>query len=749
MIPAGVRWMVQRVLARPSAWRMAAVTSAPRLAVTLARPLAVTLARPLAVLAIAALMPAAVHAQGGAELELAIAGSRSRGKDEAARAELRAKLRRTVRVAFDRTPLLEAVSGVCNEVGADWVFDPATIKSLMIEFDRPVTLPARIAPAKEVLDKILENLQLRVRVENGVAVILSEDQDHQNLEHRTHFVSDLLIDAVGPAVLSLPFDTAPKRPNWIPKPTALKELLEEWVDPDSWDVSGGDGLILADLSAGSLLITAKQTNHERIEHALAALRVARERCRRLTHGTDGSIPGEVVPLVQGREQRRFLERWHAQWMRRVAPFPPPGKPPGVAEDLRRTLSPITLPDEPMTMEGMLGLIATTSGLRLELDPRVLSDIQWSPETPVEFVTPRGRPNAITGWLLDQLVEHDLQAAWSIEGNRLWVFPKETGPDLSNRRYDVRELIQFSTGPEYRVWTGLTELTEIGIDPDSWEVNGGDGVIRLRAERGVMDVTQTLSNHRQLSAFLELLRETRRDHRRREAALGIPPVERWLRELAKPDEPPMMVTRARLPPAAVDVADLSLPIPLDPKGIHLVRMIRLLSRQRQPPPVARTRRELLDGLANAAGMEWQVDHFNIWVRKAESLGKHWLERRVAPKTPDWVGVLAELDREVSREFDGDGRLLVSPGPGADLSILIHPAADLVRKEADPIRALGRILDALESDVDPDSWDRNGGDGRVHLERGSRSLVIVQTPDNQLAIHQWLERRRRPLRERNER
>lgn len=88
-----------------------------------------------------------------------------------------------------------------------------------------------------------------------------------------------------------------------------------------------------------------------------------------------------------------------------------------------------------------------------------------------------------------------------------------------QRWTTSELVQISTGHSanadpshtYAEWVdALTRLIEDTIAADSWKDNGGS-IGSLREIAGLLVVTQTLENHRQLVVLLEELRAGKGPH----------------------------------------------------------------------------------------------------------------------------------------------------------------------------------------------------------------------------------------------
>jgi len=109
------------------------------------------------------------------------------------------------------------------------------------------------------------------------------------------------------------------------------------------------------------------------------------------------------------------------------------------------------------------------------------------------------------------------------------------------------------------------------------------------------------------------------------------------------------------------------------------------------------------------------------------------------------LLTRLDRVVIANDSSHERKLLDdirtrvPDDFRKSVMIIHDIGDLIESDVQVDRRIERLTDSIQSNVDPESWWVMGGD-LGYIETFADTLLIVTSPENQLAIADLLERLR---------
>ena len=155
-------------------------------------------------------------------------------------------------VEFKNLPLLDALQLVSQLSGQPVSVAPEQLLMAGITSQKKVSLKATDISLSEVLDKILSPLQLEFTTDGPQVVVARKEA--AKLREIKYPIDDLLSDE---------FD-AQQLANWI----------EQLIAPDSWQSSGGNGVI--ETSADSLRITQPQHVQYQVLILLERLRLARD-----------------------------------------------------------------------------------------------------------------------------------------------------------------------------------------------------------------------------------------------------------------------------------------------------------------------------------------------------------------------------------------------------------------------------------------------------------------------------------------
>ncbi len=195
----------------------------------------------------------------------------------------------------EEQPLKDVLAALSRFHGVPIWLDETAISDEGIQTDTPITFNHENLRLEQILNLIFDSMQLTWVVEDEVLKITSSVRASEALITRTFDVRDLITAAELPVPASnsyfedasvsdttsgwsgIPVKRGVSHVHWIREPstadrqcTALKILLMETVQPDTWADTGGPGSI--DHVAGVLIVRQTQSVHREIEQLLPRLR---------------------------------------------------------------------------------------------------------------------------------------------------------------------------------------------------------------------------------------------------------------------------------------------------------------------------------------------------------------------------------------------------------------------------------------------------------------------------------------------
>jgi hypothetical protein len=174
-------------------------------------------------------------------------------------------LEKKISLDVKEKPLEEVIQQIGKLMGANFVFDRATLANNFVKLTKPVSLQVHDVPARRVLGLILNPFELTCVIEDRVLLIIEEVNAESHLVTRLYPVADLAGSA--------PPDHIDDVVN------ELIEVIQGTVASDMWADNGGNGTI--DFSSVTLtfVVTAKSHVHEGVQVLLTKLREAQGRAK--------------------------------------------------------------------------------------------------------------------------------------------------------------------------------------------------------------------------------------------------------------------------------------------------------------------------------------------------------------------------------------------------------------------------------------------------------------------------------------
>jgi hypothetical protein len=228
-------------------------------------------------------------------------------------------------IAFDKHALIKAVTTLQKLTDVPITFDPESMRRSGLRWEQEITATIVDTNARDALNKIVTPFDLSVTTsKNGLFV---SRKSSNTFSERTYDLSSLLAGTTD-------------------RTNELTKLLELFVDPASWEKSGGEGRIA--VSGKSMQIFQTPANHAQIDELLAQLRVA----------FLGEMPGEISLDPRHRAALESL------------------KPISKVEFI-----------QPRKLSKLVELISREHALTLLVDWESLNEIGWNINTEVPFSAP--------------------------------------------------------------------------------------------------------------------------------------------------------------------------------------------------------------------------------------------------------------------------------------------------------------------------------------------------------------------------
>ena len=182
--------------------------------------------------------------------------------NEAAERQIRDALNQPAQFDFVKTPLKDVVNSLKNVHHIEVQLDSAALREAGVDESTPVTRRLKGISLRSALRLILDELELKCVVHNGVLMITSptKAESDEYMENRGYAVPDLVS----------------REPDGVTNFEPLANLLTNTVATKTWVDNGGTGT-LSKIVVGNrplLVILQTQEVHEEIENTLAMIRMA-------------------------------------------------------------------------------------------------------------------------------------------------------------------------------------------------------------------------------------------------------------------------------------------------------------------------------------------------------------------------------------------------------------------------------------------------------------------------------------------
>jgi hypothetical protein len=348
-------------------------------------------------------------------------------------------------VDFSETPLEQVAAFLSDRCKINVSLDKKTLEQEGLGTDTPVTFKMSGIPLRSALTILLRDLDLVWTVRDKTLEITSRDALDGRFSPRVYAVSDLTSNSTG-----------------------LRDLIIAVLEPQSWDVFGGPGSIVADRAQGKESLVVRQTEpvHRQVAAFLADLRTVAQQ------------PANELSVAVS----------HEGWWRQTP------ETVGVRKALEQRLT-CEFKETPLTE--VLQFLQKTMQVPVLLDRRNADQDRVAADTPITAIS-----NGVT--LQDTLTMalKNIELTYTVTDDVLLVTtPEFAESDFTWAIYPLGDLVTAGRSADELV----TMLTTT-VSPQSWEEVGGPGVVRgLRGITQALVISQSCHVHRQIAALLAQLR----------------------------------------------------------------------------------------------------------------------------------------------------------------------------------------------------------------------------------------------------
>ncbi len=357
----------------------------------------------------------------------------------------------------------------------------------------------------------------------------------------------------------------------------------------------------------------------------------------------------------------------------------------------------------MTLAGLVGFLVEHD-IDAYLDMRALEEAGMGSDTPVRPL----KLNEVSIRSVLDLLLYQLDLTCLVRNGHLEITTTDVASqELVTRIYPVEDLVRWTdeSGTQRDNYDSLVEIVTNTIAPQTWDEVGGPG--SLGPFQGTLVVSQTDDLHEELARLLAALRESRDKQLADNATEMIPA-----------DSPAQSVARRRFAEHSRQPADFSFnETPLE---------------------------EALNAIAQRCDVQIVLD-----LRALEEAGMGGdtpvtaeLRRVTLPVALSMLLHPYDLTYLLANEV-----VLITTTDVAyqELTVGVYPVADLVQfgewKVGGGKQDFAPLVDLIQQQISPDSWNKVGGPGAIETSYNTSSLVVSQREDAHEELRRLLDGLRR--------
>jgi hypothetical protein len=143
----------------------------------------------------------------------------------------------TMSVDYAKKSFREVIDDLADKTGQAIILDQDSLKEAMVEYDDPVTFKSNKVTFRTVLKKILADRGLTYVIKEGTIQAVTPQKARESLVARSYPVGDLATS------LDMRFPPLLRRVQMLQNVAQLIDLIQNSIEPSSWQINGGPGTI--------------------------------------------------------------------------------------------------------------------------------------------------------------------------------------------------------------------------------------------------------------------------------------------------------------------------------------------------------------------------------------------------------------------------------------------------------------------------------------------------------------------------
>jgi hypothetical protein len=140
-------------------------------------------------------------------------------------------------VDFKKSAFRDVIDYIMEKTGQTIVLDQESLKEAMVEYDDPVTFKGKKLAVRTILKKVLGDVGLTYVIQEGTIQVVTPQKARETVVARAYPIGDLA------SVLDMRFPPLVRRIQMLQNVAQLIDLIQNTVEPSSWQANGGAGTI--------------------------------------------------------------------------------------------------------------------------------------------------------------------------------------------------------------------------------------------------------------------------------------------------------------------------------------------------------------------------------------------------------------------------------------------------------------------------------------------------------------------------
>jgi hypothetical protein len=165
-------------------------------------------------------------------------------------------------VDYSKKAFRDAIDDLSERTGQAIILDQDSLKEAMVEYDDPVTFKAKKVTVRTILKKVLADRGLTYIIKDGTIQVITPQKARETLVARSYPVGDLATS------LDMRFPPLVRRLQMLQNVAQLIDLIQNSVEPSSWQANGGTGTISFYEPTMSLVVRQTAEMHYQLGGAL-------------------------------------------------------------------------------------------------------------------------------------------------------------------------------------------------------------------------------------------------------------------------------------------------------------------------------------------------------------------------------------------------------------------------------------------------------------------------------------------------